>query len=69
MILQLPLGAIYFSVFITLIALWLCGIAIPILQLGFDIPVDANGDSYYLAGRLLLLMAICSPRISSYFSA
>ena len=49
MILQLPLGIIYFTVFITLIALSLSGIAIPILQLGFDIPVSyVNGVSYYL---------------------
>ena len=55
MILQLPLGTIYFSAFITLIALSLFGIAIPILQLGFDVPININGGSYYLAGWMLPL--------------
>ncbi len=58
MILQLPLGIIYFTVFITLIALSLSGIAIPILQLGFDIPVNINGGSYYLAGWMLPLVVV-----------
>lgn len=58
MILQLPLGTIYFSVFITLIAVSLFGIAMPILQLGFDIPVNINGVSYYLAGWMLPLVVV-----------
>ena len=58
MILQLPLGTIYFSVFITLIALSLSGIAMPILQLGFDIPVNINDGSYYLAGWMLPLVVV-----------
>ncbi|MFC1957528.1 sensor domain-containing protein [Chloroflexota bacterium] len=58
MILQLPLGTIYFSVFITLIALSLFGIAIPILQLGFDVPININGGSYYLAGWMLPLTVL-----------
>ncbi len=58
MLLQLPLGTIYFSVFITLIALSLSGIAIPILQLGFDISVYINGGSYYLAGWMLPLVIV-----------
>jgi len=58
MILQLPLGTIYFSVFITLITLSLFGVAIPILQLGFDIPVDINGGSYYLVGWMLPLTVV-----------
>ena len=58
MILQLPLGTIYFSVFITLIALSLSGIAMPILQLGFDVPVNINGGSYYLAGWMLPLAVV-----------
>jgi hypothetical protein len=54
MLLQLPLGVIYFTVFITLIALSLYGIALPILQLGFHIPVGySNGYTYCLAGWLL----------------
>jgi uncharacterized membrane protein len=58
MILQLPLGTIYFSVFITLIALSLSGIALPILQLGFNVPVNINGGSYYLAGWMLTLAVV-----------
>ena len=58
MILQLPLGTIYFSVFITLIALSLSGIAMPILQLGFDIPININGASYDLAGWMLPLVVV-----------
>jgi len=58
MILQLPLGIIYFSVFITLIALSLSGIAMPILQLGFNIPININGGSYYLAGWMLTLAVV-----------
>ncbi|MFC2015219.1 sensor domain-containing protein [Chloroflexota bacterium] len=58
MILQLPLGTIYFSVFITLIAVSLSGIALPILQLGFNIPININGGSYYLDGWMLLLAVL-----------
>jgi len=47
MILQMPLGIIYFTVIITLIALSLWGIAIPILQLGFNIPVGQDYNAYY----------------------
>ncbi|MFC1864455.1 sensor domain-containing protein [Chloroflexota bacterium] len=58
MILQLPLGTIYFSVFITLIALSLSGIAMPILQLGYDIPINIGNASYYLDGWILFLAVI-----------
>ncbi len=59
MLLQLPLGIFYFTVLITLISVSLFGIAIPILQLGFDIPVAyINGVSYYLSAWLLPLVVI-----------
>ena len=59
MILMMPLGIIYFSVFITLIALSLSGIAIPVLQLGYDIPVVyVNGIRYFLHGWVLPLTVI-----------
>jgi hypothetical protein len=58
MILQLPLGTIYFSVFITLIAVSLSGIAMPILQLGFEIPVEINGNAYYLDGWMFPLTVV-----------
>ena len=54
MIIMLPLGTIYFTVFITLIALSLSGIVIPVLQLGYDIPVVyMNGIHYFLNGWVL----------------
>jgi len=59
MLLQLPLGIFYFSLFIALISVSLSGIAMPIMQLGFDIPVtNINGISYYLSGWLLPLVVI-----------
>ena len=74
MILQLPLGIIYFTVFITLIAISLYGIALPILQLGFDLPVSyINGVSYYLVGWMLpvaviagILLATVTMHLSRY---
>ena len=42
MILQLPLGVIYFSVFVTLIAVSLYLIARPVLELVFGIPAFNN---------------------------
>lgn len=54
MILQMPLGITYFTVIITLISVSLWGIAIPILQLGFNIPIGFSYDVYYyLAGWLM----------------
>jgi uncharacterized membrane protein len=54
MVLMLPLGTFYFTIFITLIALSLSGIAIPILQLGYDIPVIyINNTHYFLSGWVL----------------
>ena len=59
MILQLPLGIIYFTVLVTLIAVSLYGIALPILQLGFDLPVSyVNGVTYYLVTWMLPLTVI-----------
>jgi uncharacterized membrane protein len=59
MIIMLPLGTFYFSFFITLIALSLSGIAIPVLQLGYDIPVFyIDGVRYFLQGWVLPLTVI-----------
>jgi len=58
MILQLPLGIIYFTVFITLIALSLSGISMPVLQLGFDIPLTINNNAFYLSGWMLPLAVV-----------
>ena len=74
MIMQLPLGIIYFTVFITLITISLYGIALPILQLGFDLPVSyVNGVSYYLVDWMLpvavitgILLATLTMHLSRY---
>jgi len=54
MILQLPLGIIYFTLFVTLFAVSLYFVLTPILELSFGLPVFANGDSqYYLNGWVM----------------
>jgi uncharacterized membrane protein len=59
MILQLPMGIISFVLLVTLIAVSLSGIALPVLQLGFDLPVIyVDGVSYYLANWTLPLFVI-----------
>lgn len=59
MIIQFPLGITYFTVFVTLIAVSLYGIALPVLQLGFDLSVSyANGVSYYLVTWMLPVAVI-----------
>jgi uncharacterized membrane protein len=74
MILKLPLGIIYFVVFIVLIALSLFGIALPILQQGFDIyPLVINNVPYYapvwllpltvIAGILLIILTMHLARV------
>ena len=59
MILQLPMGIVSFTVLVTLITLSLYGVALPVLQLGFDMPVSyVNGVSYYLVDWMLPLSVI-----------
>ncbi len=54
MILQLPLGITYFTVFITLISLSLGLVATPIIELGFNLPMFTNnGSLYYLNGWVM----------------
>jgi uncharacterized membrane protein len=54
MVLQLPLGTIYFSVFITLIALSLSFILNPILELFLHVPViQFGGKVYYVPPELM----------------
>ena len=54
MIFQMPLGVIYFTVIVTLVSASLWGIALPITQFVFDIPiVQTNDYFYYLAGWLM----------------
>lgn len=59
MILQLPLGVTYFTVLIVLISLSLYGMAIPILELGFDIhPLVFNNFYIYTPVWLMPLAVI-----------
>jgi uncharacterized membrane protein len=59
MLLQLPLGILYFTVFITLIALCLSFIATPVLELGFDIPLITMGNTiYHLPDWLAILTGL-----------
>ena len=54
MILQLPLGIIYFTVFVTMFVFGLAGIAAPVLQIGFDLPLlHWNDRSYFAPGWLM----------------
>ena len=58
MILQLPLGIVYFSLFITLISVSLAGVSLPILQLIYRVPVHIGIHYYYLDGWLLFVAVI-----------
>jgi len=59
MILQLPLGIIYFTTIVTLTAVSLFFIALPVLQLGFDVPVaNFNGVFYNLVAWMLPISVI-----------
>jgi len=59
MILQLPLGIIYFTIMITLIAVSLALIAEPVLHYVFNVPfVETNHHAYYLPGWTMPLLVI-----------
>ena len=69
MVIQFVLGIIYFVVLVTILALSLSGIAIPILQEVFHLPVVSAGSMFYyvptwgyplviLAGILLLTITM-----------
>jgi hypothetical protein len=59
MLLQLPFGILYFTVFVSLICLGLALIAQPILQALFGFPVaDVHGIAYYLPNWLAPLPLI-----------
>ena len=58
MLLQMPLGITYFTVLVSLIAVSLYGIASPILQLGFDIPVRSLYGVYYYLPNWFLPIAV-----------
>jgi hypothetical protein len=49
MLLMLPLGVIYFSIFVTLISLGLSMVALPVVQLFIHFPlITINSNSYYI---------------------
>ena len=59
MILKLPLGIAYFTLFIVLISLALSGIALPILEQVFDLqPLVINNVLYYTPAWLMPLTVI-----------
>ena len=47
MVLQMPLGILYFTVLVTMIAFGLSGVLVPVIQWGFDEPIIHFGHSYY----------------------
>jgi uncharacterized membrane protein len=59
MVLMMPLGVLYFSVFVILIALALSWLAVPVMQLFFHLPVvHINSVSYFLPNWSLPLTVI-----------
>ena len=57
MVLQLPLGVIYFTVFVTLIALSLSFIIAPVMQIGFNTSfIQVPSGDYYLPYWIIYLM-------------
>ena len=59
MLLQLPLGIFYFTLFITLVSLSLGLVATPILELVFNVPVfTSNNSLYYLNGWVMPIVVI-----------
>lgn len=59
MILQLPLGIIYFTIIVSLIAVSLWAIAMPFLQTCFNVPLFTfYTDSFYLAGWFMPFIII-----------
>jgi uncharacterized membrane protein len=59
MILMLPLGILYFTLFIVMISLSLWGILRPVLELGFHLPyAEINGISYYTPGWFMPVVMI-----------
>ena len=59
LLLEFPLGIIYFCLIITLIAVALAFIAVPVFQFGFHLPVfDINGGSYYFPNWSMPLFVV-----------
>ena len=59
MLLQLPFGILYFTVFVSLICIGLALIAVPVLQSGFGFPIVTTDDlEYFLPESLFPLVVI-----------
>ena len=59
MVLQLPLGILYFTLFVTMICLGLAGIAMPVLQYGFGLPMGhIHGTEYFAPAWLAPLIVL-----------
>jgi uncharacterized membrane protein len=59
MVAQLPLGCLYFTVFVTMLTLGLAGIAVPVLQWVFGFPVYQSSHTvFYAPGWMAPLFAI-----------
>jgi uncharacterized membrane protein len=59
MLLLLPLGIIYFTVFVTLMAVSLYLVVTPVLELAFGLPLFSNFDStYYLNGWMMPVVIV-----------
>jgi len=56
MLLQMPLGIIYFTLIITLFSISISFIAAPILELIFHLPMEINGTDAYTHKWLLVLL-------------
>jgi hypothetical protein len=58
MLLQMPLGIIYFTLFITLISVSLALVATPILELVFNLPVFSNNGTLYFFNGWVIPFAV-----------
>lgn len=54
MIIQLPLGTLYFTVFVTFLSLGLAGIAAPVVQYGFGLPLMQFGNTVFFVPLWLM---------------
>ena len=58
MILQMPLGVIYFNVFVVMLSLGLAGLAAPVLEYGFDIPLAQFNDTSYHIPHIMMPLVV-----------
>lgn len=58
MILLLPLGIVYFSVFVTLFSVSLYLVLSPVLELGLDLPLFSTNNTQYYLGTWVMPVAV-----------